>query len=416
VLTKLLRAISGSPDGTDWESVLTQVSESSHWSESEGLQNGRFGAFAQGRLMAAPDPNAPDVNLALLGLGGDEVHKRARLIAKRLHELATHGATVQQWNVLIRDVTALGDMGQTINSLAEVKLRKVSPKVQETQLLPLVGGVLAKRANDLRRSGVLLVPDLQSCSIDADPHLCKALIETAMEWAVPFGNRLTVTTEISSWGDAARLTIMADHVVRTQDDTPAMERTSIFLWELINELAQAAGVLVSRSQVDGKTAMAIEFPTPAQLLDGIANDEIRMQSSEAPTLQGRDILVYANKASARSAIDAALTRAGCHVRYASSLTHLVRECELSLPAALVTESELMDENVQTLIDDLRRHLRGFVVVEIVKTPNVYEMSLPGSKNNCRLSSASVDSLLHEALLFELVQMPSAPRNSAMSTL
>ena len=413
MLTKLLRAISGSPERTDWESMLTQVGESSSWSDSDAMRTGSFGS---GRFVAAPDPNAPDTNLALLGLGGDEVYNRAKAIAKNLHDLAAHGATVQQWNLLIRDVTALADMGQTINSLAEVKLRKVKPNVQVIQLLPLIGSILAKRANDLRRSGVLLVPELQSCSIDGDPNLCKAVIETAIEWAIPFGNRLTVATELSSWGDSARLSVIADHVVRTQDALPVMERTSLFLWELITELGQTAGVLINRSQVDGKTAVSIEFPVPSNgTSGGISNDEIRMQSTTAATLDGMDILIYANSSSVRSTIDSALIKAGCKVRYANSLTNLVRECELSLPAALVTESNLIDENVKSLIDDLRRHLRGFVVVEIVSAPNIYEVSLPGSKNNCRLSSANIHSYLRDALLFELAQTPSGT-NSAYQAL
>ena len=159
MLTKLLRAIGGNPERTDWESMLTQVGgDSSAWSELDVV---RHNAPSSGRLALAPDANAPDVNLALLGLAGDEIHTRARAIAKDLHALAERGATVQQWNLLLRDVTALSDMGQTINSLAEVKLRRVKPNIQNIQMLPLMGSVLAKRANDLRRSGVLLVPQLQ---------------------------------------------------------------------------------------------------------------------------------------------------------------------------------------------------------------------------------------------------------------
>jgi hypothetical protein len=402
VLTKLLRAISGSPERTDWESMLTQVSgDSSAWAESDAL---RTGGFAANRLMAAPDPNAPDVNLALLGLSGDEVYSRARKIAKELHALAERGATVQQWNLLIRDVTSLADMGQTMNSLAEVKLRKVKPQVQSVQMLPLMGSVLAKRANDLRRSGVLLDPQLQSCTIECDPNLTKALVETAIEWAIPFGNRLTVSTELSSWGDAARMTVMADHVVRTQDDTPAMERTSIFLWELINELAQAAGVLATRSQIDGKTAISIEFPVQHESSGVSASDAMGLQTMErAASLTQMDVLVYVNTKNVSMTVDKALSKAECRIRYATSLTHLVRECELSLPGAIVLESEMMDENVQSLIDDLRRHIRNFALIEIVKQPNVYDVSLPGSKNPCRLSAASIEANLRDALMFELAQ-------------
>jgi hypothetical protein len=402
-LTKLLRAISGSPERTDWESMLTQVGgESSAWAESDALRTGSFGT---NRLVAAPDVNAPDVNLALLGLSGEEVSARAKAIARELHALAERGATVQQWNILIRDVTALADMGQTINSLAEVKLRRVKPQVQTIPMLPLMGSVLAKRANDLRRSGVLLVPQLQSCSIDGDPNLCKALVESAIEWAIPFGNRLTVTTELSSWGDSARMSVVADHVVRTSDgsDIPTMERTSLFMWELITELAQAAGVLAHRSQVDGKTGISIEFPVQNDNEGGIASHELRLQTMDSPQLAQMDVVVYANVPAVRMSIDKALSKAECRTRYATSLTHLVRECELSLPAAMVIESELMDENVKSLMDDLRRHIRSFAVIEIVKAPNVYDVSLPGSKNPCRLSAAQVESNLRDALMFELAQ-------------
>jgi hypothetical protein len=403
LLTKLLRAISGSPERTDWESMLTQVGgESSAWAESDELRTGSFGT---NRLVAAPDANAPDVNLALLGLSGEEVYARAKAIARELHALAERGATVQQWNMLIRDVTALADMGQTINSLAEVKLRRVKPQVQNIPMLPLMGSVLAKRANDLRRSGVLLVPQLQSCSIDGDPNLCKALVESAIEWAIPFGNRLTVTTELSSWGDSARMSVVADHVVRTNDgsDIPLMERTSLFMWELITELSQTAGVLANRSQVDGKTSISIEFPVQNDHDSGIASHELRLQTMDSPQLSQMDVVVYVNNPVVRMSIDKALSKAECRTRYCTSLTHLVRECELSLPAALVLESELIDDNVHSLIDDLRRHIRNFAMIEIVKAPNVYDVSLPGSKNPCRLSAANIESNLRDALMFELAQ-------------
>ncbi len=401
MLNKLLRALSGNKERTDWESMLTHVGgENSAWVESDAM---RAGGYQQAKLDSAPDPNAPDVNLALLGLSGQEVFSRARLIAKELHGLAERGATVQQWNVLIRDVTALAEMGQTLNALAEIKLHKVNPKVENIPMLPLMGSILAKRANDMRRSGVLLVPQLQSCTIDGDPNLCRALIETAIEWAMPFGNRLTVTTELSSWADAAKVTVMADHVVRTQEDAPPIERTSIFLWELLSELAQAAGVIASRSQVDGATAVCIEFPVQHESAGGIASHELRLQTMDTPQLAKLDVLVYSTSPSVIRSIDKAMLRAECRPRFTASLTHLVRECELSLPAAMVVESELLDENAKSLIEDLRRHIRSFGVVEIVKTPNVYDVSLPGSKNNCRLSAANIETTLGEALLFELAQ-------------
>jgi hypothetical protein len=401
LLTKLLRAISGSPERTDWESMLTQVSgDSSAWSESDTT---RASSFGKSGLVAAPDANSQDVNLALLGLSGEEIYTRAKAIAKELHGLAERGATVQQWNILIRDVTALADMGQTINSLAEVKLRRVKPRIQSIPMLPLMGSILAKRANDLRRSGVLLVPQLQSCTIDSDLNLCRALVESAIEWALPFGNRLTVSTELSSWGDSARMSVVADHVVRTQDDTPPMERTSHFLWELITELAQAAGVLATRSQIDGKTAISVEFPVRNDNDGGIASHELRSQTMDSPQLAQMDVLVYVASASVKTAVDKAMSKAECRTRYATGLTHLIRECEMTLPAALVLESELMDENVKSLMDDLRRHIRNFAVIEIVKAPNIYDVSLPGSKNSCRLSVANIESNLRDALMFELAQ-------------
>jgi hypothetical protein len=145
LISKLLRAISGRTEHTDWESVLTQAGELSAWTDDRATQSG---AFEPNSLVAAPDPNQPDINLALLGLAGEEVHARARSIVKELHSLAQRGATIQQWNLLIRDVASLSEMGQTINSLAEVKLRRVRPKVESISMMSLMGSILAKRAND----------------------------------------------------------------------------------------------------------------------------------------------------------------------------------------------------------------------------------------------------------------------------
>ncbi len=402
MLTKLLRAIGGNPERTDWESMLTQVGgDSSVWSELDVVRH-NAPSSSSARLASAPDANAPDVNLALLGLAGDEVHNRARAIAKDLHALAERGATVQQWNLLLRDVTALSDMGQTINSLAEVKLRRVKPQIQNIQMLPLMGSVLAKRANDLRRSGVLLVPQLQGCTVEGDPNLCKALVESAIEWAMPFGNRLTVSTELSAWGASARMSIVADHVVKTVEDVPTLERTSHFIWELITELAQASSVIATRSQVDGKTAICLEFPAQSEH-EGIASSELNLLTMDSQQLEQLNVLVFATNPLVKMSVDKTLAKAKCNVRHASNSTHLVRECELALPAAMIVESELIDETAKGLMDDLRRHIRNFAVVEIVKVPNVYDVSLPGSNNPCRLSVANIESNLRDALTFELAQ-------------
>jgi hypothetical protein len=383
--------------------MLTQIGgENSVWADSDVmLQN----TPASARPLSPSEPQAPDVNLALLGLAGDEVYARAKNIAKDLHALAERGATVQQWNMLIRDVTTLADMGQTINSLAEVKLRRVNPQVQKIPMLPLMGTILAKRANDLRRSGVLLVPQLQGCTIESDPNLCKALIESALEWAMPFGNRLTVSTELSAWGASARMSIIADHVVKTKEDVPGMDRTSHFIWELIIELSQALGVTATRSQVDGKTAISIEFHaiTENNHSSAVAGKEFNLMTMDSPQLSQMDILVYASTPFVKMSIDKTLAKAKCNVRYASSSKHMVRECELHLPAAMIIESELIDDTAKDLMEDVRRHVRNFAVIEIVQAPNVYDVSLPGSNNPCRLSVVNIESHLRDALTFELAQ-------------
>lgn len=401
MIGKLIRAVVGNSERTNWESVLTQLgSESTSWSELDGVRTGGYDAS---KLSPAPPPNAPDVNLALLGLTGQEMYVRAKALSRELRGLAERGATVQQWQLLIREVGALAEMGQTLNSLAEVKLHQVKPKVETIALLPLMGSILAKRANDLRRSGILLVPELQSCDIEADAGLSRALIETAIEWSLPFGNQLTVKTEISPWAEAAKVVIIADHVVRTQDAVPPIDRTSIFLWELINELALAAGVLVTRSQIDGKTTLSIDFPVHNDNDGQIATEEMRLQMMDGPQLSKLNVVVYAHNQAIRLALDKALLRVDCRPRYASSLPQLVRECELSFPAAIVFESEMLDSNVESLIADLRRHVRNFAAIEIVQTPNVFDIALPGSGNPCRLSATSIDANLADALRFELAQ-------------
>jgi hypothetical protein len=401
MLTKWLRAMSGSPERTDWESMLTHMGdESAPWVDSIAANHG---AFNSNRATSPVDANSPDLNLALLGLSGDEVYRRARAIAKDLHAFAERGATVQQWNLLIRDVTALADMGQTMNSLAEVKLRRVKPHIKSIPMLPLMGSILAKRANDLRRSGVILQPQLQNCTIEGDPNICRALIETAIEWALPLGNQLTVKTAMSPWAEAAKVTIIAGYVVRTHEAAPPADRTSIFLWELINELALVANALISRTQIESETTLAIEFPVHNDNAGEIASEEVRLQMMDAPQLAKMDVVIFVQNQVIKLALEKALIRVDCRMRFTSSLAHLMRECELNLPVAIVVESEILDEQVRSLIADLRRHVRNFAAIEIIQAPNVFDIALPGSGNPCRLSATSIETNLADALRFELAQ-------------
>jgi len=294
-------------------------------------------------------------------------------------------------------------MGQTMSSLAEVKLQKVTPTKQPIAMQPLVGGILSKRVNDLRRSGILLEPQLQNFTIDGDPNICRALVETGIEWARPFGNRLNVKTVVSPWTEAVKVIIASDHVVRTQEPVPEIDRTSIFLWELVNELARAAGVAVSRSQIDGKTTITMDFPVHNDNKEGVPSREMRLQMSDGPQLAKLNVIVFVQDQSIRMSAERALMAVDCKARFASNFLQLVRECELSLPQALVIESEMIDKDVSNLIAEIRRHSTTFASIEIVQTPNVFDIGLPGSGNPCRLSATSINANLADALRFELAQ-------------
>ncbi len=398
MLSKLFGAIGGRSQSQDWESMLTQVDDDGEISRPSDL--GPDEAALRGVLPGQ------EVSLALLGLSGDEVANRANRIAKDMRTMAEgRNVSIHDWNLVIREISALADMGSTIHALAEIKMAKVTPKIEPTQLLPIVGSVLAKRVNHLRRSGVVLVPELLPCAILADAALARAMIETAVDWAVPFGNRLTVTTGMTSWGDSARVEVCSDEVVRTQDSEPKVPaRTSLFLWELLAELSGATGVKLRRVMNPGRSSITIEFPAQPKEGGVVNSHDYTIQEGSGMGASAVDLVVYTGGRIERMMIDKVLSRAEIKPRYVSSTEHLVRECELQPPNALIIEQGLMDRNVRALIDDLNRHLRHFSVIVLVPEPNVYDMSGPGLGSYCRLSSTSIDSNLKEALMFELARL------------
>ncbi len=396
MLAKLFGALGVKSRSHDWESMLTQVDDD--------------GTVSRPVDSGLPDDSAGlqpkiDMSLALMGLSGEEVAKRATELAKSMRGLAEmRNVSVHDWNVMIRELSSIADMGNALHALAEIKMAKVTPSVEATKLLPVVGGVLAKRVNHLRRSGVVLVPELQPCTVMVNPDLARALVEAAVDWATPFGNRLAVSTGMSSWGDVARLEVCADEMVRTQDMDPKPSRTSMFLWELLVELSTVAGVRLRRGVNPGRNSVTLEFTSEARS-DGVGNDrDYSVQENGHQSSGPVDLVVFTSGRTERMMIDKVLSRAELKARYVSSTDHLVRECEMQPPNALIIEQLLMDRPVRTLIDDLNRHLRHFSVIVLVPEPNVYDMSGPGLGSYCRLSATNIDSNLKEALMFELARL------------
>jgi hypothetical protein len=397
MLSKLLSAIGARQETPDWESMLTQVDDSgavSRPGDSAGEPNAHL-------------TNHPDVILALMGLSGEESTRRGQRLARMLSTLAAKPeVSISDWNMVIREATAMAEMGRTLHTLAEIKRAKVQPKAEAFPLVPLVGAVLSKRANHLRRNGVILVPELKPATVIADSELTRAMIETAVDWATPFGNRLAVTSSASIWGSVGTIEIKADDVVRSASDAPKeINRSSMFLWELLVELSQAAGVRVKRFMNTDSSVLHMDFPLKDDGggLAGENDISVNTLGGTGAHAAAIDIVVFTESRPARGGVDRVLMRGGYKPRVVNSAESLERECELIPPQALIIEEALINRNVKHVIDDLRRFSRNTAVVVLVAEPNVYDMSGPGG-GHCRLSVASVDAQLQQALTFELAQI------------
>ena len=376
----------------------------------------------RGDAVAAASAQAEAVShAAVVGLPGiigaelaEEVSRMQQVMQDVRSARSISRAQVATLESAIRAAHRIAMHSQQISRLAGGRLRQSHERLE---LHTIVHDVLGGMATQFKLGGFEVSHRLKNVDVIVDPGLLLSLITVAMDWSIEQGRRLQVRLDIKNWPAHAELVIKASQIVAVASSGPEFgsdqKSPDDLNWQLLLQIAQAMGVTVERVTEPDYTLLTIEFPRTVRQLEGLTAVEMAESGqggnsttflTEAKPLAGHRILTLSTDATIIESLKSVCESMGLLVDVCSTSAQATRYCELDKPHLIVVEERLRDHEFEELRQDLLRTDVNYPVVEVVRAPNVLEMSNWMGDSVSRISRESLRSQLPSFLVMELAKI------------
>jgi hypothetical protein len=176
-------------------------------------------------------------------------------------------------------------------------------------------------------------------------------------------------------------------------------------WRLVQQIAWTLQLDIERMDAQDQTTLTLEFPrTVSEQIEGVSAVEIDQGfgvSDNSKPLAGSHVLVIASRRDTRSDIREATRHMGLLVDFVSSVEEAEEFCRDALPHAIVYESVLSGERLDTLRENITAEVAQFVFIQITEEGSQFEFSSEGAQHQAIVGRAAVLQSLPSALIFEL---------------
>ena len=295
---------------------------------------------------------------------------------------------------------------QQISRLAGGRLRQSHERLA---LHTIVHDVLGGMGTHFKLGGFEVSHRLKPVEVIVDPGLLLSLVQVAVDWSSAQGQRLQVRLDIKNWPAHAELVLKASAHVAVAGTRSDDHITDDLDWQLLLQIAQAMGVSVNRELASSHTMLTIEFPRTVRQLEGLTSAETWDTNqgnstaflTDGKPLAGHRVLAVAMDGAVIGELRAICDSMGLLMDTCTNSAGAVRFCELDKPHLIIIEERLRDHEFEVLRQDLIRSDANFPVVEVVRAPNVLEMSNWMGDSVSRISRESLRSQLPSFLVMEL---------------
>lgn len=293
-----------------------------------------------------------------------------------------------------------GVSAQRINRFYGGRIRQSHEKVG---MADLVEGVLQERKEDFTTLGVELRRKLKPVEVLVDPTVAHTFVNAALDWGLPFGNRIDVRMDLNAWPRHARLQLR----VSNDGVPPSSHATADSLsWMLVRQIALAAGgIEIDRQLTDEGVNFTALFSRTVQAVDGIsAVDLSDDHSSLFKSLSGVYVLTISPTLQIRADVRDALREIGI---ISDSVVDFqqARDAVMSrMPNLIVVDAEIKDRGFDLFRRELLREVFEFPFVEISPDDSSFDMSGFGEFSMAKVGRGNVREALGTAVMFELAKM------------
>ena len=362
---------------------------------------------------APPEGLAPAAIIELPGVIGAQLADQVAIMQQVMLEIRnarsiTRGQVATLENSL-KAAHRIATHSQQISRLAGGRLRQSHERLA---LHTIVHDVLSGMGTHFKLGGYEVSHRLKPVEVIVDPGLLLSLVQVAVDWASAQGQRLQVRLDIKNWPAHAELVLKASAHVAVASSGNDGHIADDLDWQLLLQIAQAMGVPVDRNIASDHTTLTIEFPRTVRQLEGLTSVEMSDPNqgnstaflTEGKPLAGHRVLAVAMDGGVISELRAVCDSMGLVMDTCTNSAGAVRFCELDKPHLIIIEERLRDHEFEELRQDLIRNDVNFPVVEVVRAPNVLEMSNWMGDSVSRISRESLRSQLPSFLVMELAKI------------
>ncbi|MBC7601131.1 MAG: hypothetical protein H7255_00520 [Ramlibacter sp.] len=355
----------------------------------------------------------PAAIIALPGVIGAQLADEVAIMQQVMADIRTaRSITRSQVATLEHSMKAANRIAmhsQQISRLAGGRLRQSHERLA---LHTIVHDVLNSMGTQFKLGGFEVSHRLKPVEVIVDPGLLLSLVQVAVDWAATQGQRLQVRLDIKNWPAHAELAIKSSAHVAGAGVTSEEHVVDDLDWQLLLQTAQAMGVTVDRTIAPDHTMLLIEFPRTVRQLEGLTAVEMNEPNqgnstaflTEGKPLAGHRVLAVAQDAGIIGELRAVCDSMGLLMDTCNNSAGAVRFCELDMPHLIIIEERLRDHAFEELRQDLVRNDVNFPVVEVVRAPNILEMSNWMGDSISRISRESLRGQLPSFLVMELAKL------------
>lgn len=293
-----------------------------------------------------------------------------------------------------------GLVAQQIHRFHAGRIRQSHERINMAEL---VENLLQERRKEFAVIGVELRRKLKPVDVLTDPTVAYAFVNAALDWAMPFSQRVDVRLDINSWPPHARLQIRANN-----DGVPASSQAELdgMAWLLVRQIAQAGGGIELKREVsDDCVAITAMFTRTVQAVDGIAAVDLSDdQSSMFKSLQGIYALTISPSLGVRADVRDALREIGIMSDSVVDIEQARDAMRHRMPSLIVIDSDLKGPAFDAFRKELLRDVMDFPFVEISADSNSFDMSGFDEMSMAKVGRGNIRETLGTAVMFELAKM------------
>ncbi|MEO7641744.1 MAG: hypothetical protein ABIU07_10040 [Ramlibacter sp.] len=362
--------------------------------------------------VVAPVPAPVGLAPTLPGIIGAQLSQPVALMKDVLAEFRhTHTISRTQMVILGEAVNAahrIALQSQQISRLAGGRLRQSHERLS---LHTLLQEVLDNKLSQAGHTGLQVRRMIKPVEVIVDPGLLWSLLEVAVDWAAEQGQRILVSLDVKNWPEYGILMLKSSqHIaVPANDGDPTSPDT--LNWHLLQQIAQAMGLMVERVLAPDHTLVMLEFPRTVKQLEGltavemnVGGDSSSFMLSESKPLAGHRLLLVTADEGIRSDVKDACDMLGLVMDTTPTSMQAIRFCEMDKPHMIVIDEKLHDHYFDELREDLVRSDINFPCVEISSASNTFEMSNWMGDSISRISRDALRAQLSSILVMELAKV------------